>query len=306
LPSSLQQLLEALQLFIPVATVFGGIIYYVGRRYVDSYYEAVGIPPAAYHFDFGYYVYRGVSSWVFLSALFSTVLLLMLASVVYNKGEPRSKSTEQFGRKHLCQVARGILFWKKSDPSYVPLGLFLIASYVGGTAYVTALAFGERTYVAQAFVGLTLTILVSGAGALLMTEPITMEFVRRWNLLYWAFIIGIAIAVLMVVHLFPASWGTFRGMTDSASNSAFPTIQLNANQPVGPPDLEWELQGNGSWTSKGQVFLLLDTENNLFLRSTAKMADSFSIPKTEITGMTIHFTGRWASVDQEQDEASGS
>ena len=62
----LSNLLKLIGSLIPI---FGGFLYYIGRRFAESYYETLGVPPEALNFSVVDYIFKSIQSWLFLIAI---------------------------------------------------------------------------------------------------------------------------------------------------------------------------------------------------------------------------------------------
>lgn len=80
----LSDLLKLVGSLIPI---FGGFLYYVGRRFTESYYETLGVPHEALNLSVADYLFKSMQSWVFLIAIVLTYLVFILWQSVFKKPE---------------------------------------------------------------------------------------------------------------------------------------------------------------------------------------------------------------------------
>ena len=68
---------DILKLVGSLIPIFGGFLYYVGRRFTESYYETLGVPHEALNFSVADYLFKSMQSWVFLIAIALTYLVFI-------------------------------------------------------------------------------------------------------------------------------------------------------------------------------------------------------------------------------------
>ena len=75
---TLDRLVELLAKLLPVAGVFGALMYFVGRIYIERYYDTMGVPSDILGFGTTDYVFEGAHPWRIIIVLIFTLLGVLL------------------------------------------------------------------------------------------------------------------------------------------------------------------------------------------------------------------------------------
>lgn len=123
-----ERLFELLTLVFSVIPIFGSFLYYLGRRYTESYFEVLGVPPDALTFSFADYLYIAIKHWLFLIAVVLTSLVFVLwyvikqqriAGIVVPHSLPRKEPKWKVLAERIKGLFRMVLktfSYKKGDP----------------------------------------------------------------------------------------------------------------------------------------------------------------------------------------------
>lgn len=293
-----------LKLVGSVGPIFGAFVYYVGRQYVEAYYQALGVSPELLDLDFADYMYFGVRSWAIIIAIALTILAVFLWNLYRLRDELNER--EQAIKPIQEQSIRGrfIGIWKviastfrpkKGDPQYLLVGFFIYWVIAVVMSLLWILPMAETNLFVEA--GIQIMMLSSAVflAFLLVTDRPTIEFFVGRRYLYRYFMAGTLFFIVVSAQILPHSWGMFKGFYDGAPYRAqhiFPTVSLTANHHIGPPSLRWELKDDGLLTTDEPLLLLIATDKYLILRYMDARLDAFLVPAQAVVGIEIRIPGR--------------
>jgi len=312
----LSDLLKLIGSLIPI---FGGFLYYVGRRFTESYYETLGVPHEALNFSVADYLFKSMQSWVFLIAVALTCLLFILWKSVFKKPEstleiPSHAAKKEGKAKVLVIIGRGILrVFKPEKGAPQLLGLFYFFYSIFGVALVLIwiLPTAEPNFPAEAFSETMMLVFSIGFGWLIMTDKPTINFVRARKRLGKLFIASIVFTVIISMQLLPHGIGRLAGIIQTSPyrvEQVYPSIKIISNKALLSPDIEWNEQ-NGMYESEDSLVLILQNNEGVFVKRVIneeisevlkikKVSETYYIPKSNIEGLSINIPGEFPKSEE--------
>ncbi len=231
--SSLNMTLRIVGLITSGIGVVSAILYYVGRRYVDAYYDTLGVPYRLLGLGTPDYIYEGTQIGQILIVIALSAFTIGFLRLLFMP--PKIEQTKKSREKAL----RRLLNVLKSKPKRVALfGFFYFIYYIVlWIAFGLMKVFGFLTEPAEAvaIVGMILLILAAGIGLLVMYDKTTLEFIYSGQLRKRVFI-GLTISMIVFLPYFGANaWGTYKGVLDTQPGHiglVFDSVELNAEKPI--------------------------------------------------------------------------
>lgn len=273
-----------LVLWVGALPLFTGFLYYVGRRYTEAQYQAIGIPPDALTFSSADYVFQGFKSWMFLIGVLVTALVVQLWTTHQTKSI-RDDSAESLWTK--VREIVGLTFHvQKGQPQLMLVWILFYCAILGSAGY----GFASLLLAPNVPVGMMLGF-VSGILPICMAVNIiadhpTIAFIRTRQTLYPFFVAVVILSAALTVQFLPSSLGTFVGIRRAYNPSlAFPTARVIVIQPQGPGDLQWNVQNNGQYVNSDTLVMLLDTGNQVYLRRLQNNSSAFAIRSSGIVAI---------------------
>jgi len=238
-----------LGLLISAATLFGALLYFVGRRYTDAYFSTVGIPSNLLRFEVADYMYQGAHPIEMLIALGFTVLGIGLLRFVTRQNNAA-----------------------ESKPYTRMTTIFIVGYFVYFVFMLVILAlldiFGVRD-VALTLAALVSSLFAAGWGIMMFFDQNLLSRVKRSRRLSRLLVLGGALSVFLFPYLGAGAWGAYMGTYDTSPqriSQVFQTIVLTAKQPI-IEELAWESQDEGIFQTKDRLYLLLSNNGRLFIRA---------------------------------------
>lgn len=312
----LSDLLKLVGSLIPI---FGGFLYYVGRRFTESYYETLGVPHEALNFSVADYLFKSMQSWVFLIAVALTYLLFILWQSVFKKPESTLEIPKQVAKKEgksnvLINIGRMILRVfrpKKGDPQLLGLFYFFYSIFTLALLIMWILPRAEPNFPAEAFSEIMMLVLSIGLGWLIMTDKPTIDFVRARRRLMRLFIASIVFTVIISMQLLPHGIGRFAGIVQTNPyriEQEFPSIKVISNKALWSQDIGW-VEKDGMYQTKDRLILILENNDGVFVKRVIeeeisevfklkKTSETYYIPKSNIEGLSVNIPGKFPKVGE--------
>jgi len=258
----------------------GAFLYFFGRRYVEAYYGALGIPATSLRFSHAEYVFGAVEAPEFQFLGVSLALLIWgTIRILRFRVEPRASRWRFVG--WAVTLAYGIVF--------VLVTLMLVATYIlAKIGYLPALLADNMLFL------FSLVDLVLGVG--LVLAPYAHPLIGKWRMANLP-AVAVAVTVLTAVMFVdgPEAWGGAAGRAAGSVGRAtehFSEVRLHASSPVGPTDLRWERAAGSDQYSSEPLLLILDSTNVLWLRRPQLAEPIYAIPRMDTLGLEVRKPGR--------------
>lgn len=312
----LSDLLKLVGSLIPI---FGGFLYYVGRRFTESYYETLGVPHEALDFSVADYLFKSIQSWVFLIAVALTYLLFVLWQSVFKKPESTLEIPKQVAKKEgksnvLINIGRMMLRVfkpKKGDPQLLGLFYFFYSIFTLALLIMWILPRAEPNFAVEAFSEIMMLVFSIGLGWLIMTDKPTINFVRARRRLMQLFIASIVFTVIISMQLLPHGIGRFAGIVQTNPyriEQAFPSIKVISNKALWSPDIVW-VEHNGVYETEDSLVLILQNNEGVFVKKVTeeetsevfrikKITETYYIPHSIIEGLSINIPGKFPKSEE--------
>lgn len=316
----LSNLLKLVGSLIPI---FGGFLYYIGRRFAESYYETLGVPHEALNFSIADYIFKSIQSWLFFIAIALTCLVFILWHSVVKKPESileipsqvtKKKSKKKSKSEVLTNIGRIIIRVfrpKKGDPQLLMLFFFFYSIFGLALLLLWILPTAEPNFAAEAFTEIMMLVFSIGLAFLIITDQPTMNFVRaRKRLAQW-FIASTVITIIVSMQLLPHGIGRFAGIIQTNPyriEQSFPSIKIIADKALWSQDIEWVEQG-GVYETQDRLILILENNDGVFVKkiieeeisevfAIKEISETYYIPSNNIEGLSINIPGKFPNVDE--------
>ena len=312
-------LLDLLKLVGSVIPIFTGFLYYIGRRFTESYYETLGVPHEALNFSVADYLFKAMQSWMFLIAIALTCLAFILWYSLLRKPGFMAEAPRQVAKKkskcealtNIGRVIIGIFRWKKGDPLLLMLGYFFFSILAIALMVLWVLPTAEPNFVAEAVIEVIVLVFSIGLAFLIMTDHPTINFIIARKGLAQSFIVCIVFALIVSMQLLPHGIGRFVGIIQSNPyriERSFPSIEIIADKPLWGQDIEW-VEQDGTYETQDRLILILDNNDGLFVKkiieeeisevfAIKKISETYYIPNSNIEGLNIIIPGRFPKVEE--------
>ncbi|MBA7608035.1 hypothetical protein ES703_15209 [subsurface metagenome] len=312
-------LLDLLKLVGSLIPIFGGFLYYVGRRFTESYYETLGVPHEALNLSVADYLFKSMQSWVFLIAIALTYLVFILWQSVFKKPEFTLEIPSQVARKKsksevLINIGRMIIRVfrpKKGDPQLLMLCHFFYSIFGLALVLIWILPTAEPNFPAEAFTETMMLVFSIGLAWLIMTDKPTINFVRARKRLAQLFIASIVFTMIISMQLLPHGIGRFAGIVQTNPyriEQAFPSIKIIANKTLWSQDIGW-VEQDSMYETKDRLILILENNDGVFVKRVIeeeisevfkikKTSETYYIPNSNIEGLSINIPGKFPKVEE--------
>jgi hypothetical protein len=310
---------DILKLVGSLIPIFGGFLYYVGRRFTESYYETLGVPHEALNFSVADYLFKSMQSWVFLIAIALTYLVFILWQSVFKKPEFKLEIPSQVAKKEsksgvLINIGRMIIRVfrpNKGDPQLLMLCYFFYSIFGLALVLIWILPTAEPNFPAEAFTEIMMLVLSIGLAWLIMTDKPTINFVRARKRLVQLFIASIVFTVIISMQLLPHGIGRFAGIVQTNPyriEEAFPSVQVVSNKALWGQDIEW-IAKDGMYETPNRLVLIFQNNDGVFVKrvieeeisevfKVKKISETYYIPHSNIEGLSINIPGKFPKLDE--------
>lgn len=306
-------LLNLLKLVGSAIPIFTGFLYYIGRRFAESYYETLGVPHDALNLSVGDYLFRSVESWgTFLIAIALTILVFILWQNVFRKAESLVEIRSQVSKKKstrevLVNIGRTInraFRPRKGDPQLLMLGYLFYFVFGVILLLVWVLPTAGVNFPAEAVTETVMLVNLIFLAGLIMTDRPTMYFVRTRKRLRQVFIGSVIFTVIVSMQLLPHGIGRFEGIVQANPyriERYFPSIEIIANKTLWSQDIKW-VEQDGMYETQDRLILILENNDGLFVKKITeeeisevltikKVSETYYIPNSNVEGLSINYTG---------------
>lgn len=276
--------------WIAVIAIYSGyLLYYIGRRYIEGYYETLGVPANLLQFSFQDYVYQGALPIQLFMATAFILLLIGLIRFYQMKVIVRKK---QVKRVSVWRRLWKILKNPRKRENALTIAFVTYEYIVGGAGLFCAclLWFFKPPEMVLATITIIFIVFIGGMGLMAMwLDKLVISFFRKNKFLATAFFIITVLVLIAIPHLGGYSMGINASTLDIRQNNLaqnFKYIELVASQPV-TEHFSWNKAEDGLYhTTSTQYFILNNTES-LFIIPGDNTDSIVVIPKDSIISFTI-------------------
>jgi len=269
---------DRLLVLLPSAGLFGGLLYFIGRRYVETYYDTLGVPPDVLRLEVADYVFEGAQLVRLMLAVAFTILAIVLYRLFTSgttNGTKDSKDpvAEKCRRRFRCFViCTGTIGFGASS-----LGLAQ-----------RAWPEGEANPV---FVGVILLVLIAGAivGVALFLKQELLGAVVFACRRKWCAIASLSAVLVVMPYSGAGAMGVIIGTLDSDSSRIghlFDSVVLTADRPA-VQELSWKKVDEERFQTEDKLYLLLVNDGNLFFRAKGRGKRVFVVPTDQLSSYTL-------------------
>lgn len=252
--------------------VFGAMAYYVGRRYLEGYYQTLGVPSSLIHFDFAEAIYASARSGIIIAVVFFALMIYRLVRLLAYSD---SGNADIFKRRRKFKREPGIPPIKSNRHQKVFL-IFRISFWIVTIIYVGSLVW-------LAFI-LTLppstyrnliqveAVVVSVMYGYLLTEDGAMNYLFGWRGVRRIFAVAFALSLVVVLYLalpLPFAYGQSKGLSDWTNNPethVLPRVTIYTNKQLNLPGVTWISQDGGTFKSEKPLVLLYEGDQASFAK----------------------------------------
>jgi hypothetical protein len=280
-------------------TLFGALLYFVGRRYIESYLTIIGVPPESLNLNFSDYVYSGAHpirlAIVILFTLVGIGLYRILTfhrdeSIIANNKIENNKTDAK--HKRMSKILDSIHRWnEKLFFSYITL-LFLVYSF---SLPIIALIeiFGGKPDPSKppvlALISIILLYFTVGWAVAAFFDKKTLSMITHFKAIRNFCIWGGMITFFLLPYLGTGAYGTFIGAYDISKvriHEVFDTAIITTAKPL-DSNISWVKTGDGLYQNKDTVYLLVSTENDIFVKLYDRLNLTIRIPKSQLNSLVI-------------------
>jgi hypothetical protein len=287
--TGLNRLFDLLTRLIPMAGVFGALLYFVGRRYTEGYLNTIGVPPHLLNYGVADYMFQGAQPWRLLIVL----IFVFLGFLLYRFGMPESSP---WGGGFKIELKR---MWHQAKTLTVSGeikvgGIFMLFFMLGYYPFIVVLLilfaigfFGPNNLALQ-LVLLFLSAIAVGFAILILTDRNSTSIMKSSSVLAWSFFVTALVVFFIFPYIVAGSYGVVSGVLDTGPNNlgrSFQEVQLTAEKPIA--GFEWEQQDNGLWRTKDKLYVLASSNENLFIRSEGNDTQTMVIPTDRILSFSL-------------------
>ncbi|GEM_PF-4455082 len=277
---------------------FGYLLYYIGRRYIEGYYDVLGIPSSSLQLEFHDYIYWGAHPIQFLLAIAFVFLLIGL----YRFANTKAIETDGFNdlkKVSFWRALSGALKQKESRKNILTVVFFLYEFGFGtvGLIYIVFLwelsppksspPFPPQT--AIAITTIMLVFLTAGFGIIAMWfDKIVLSFIRAVRFFTNYFYVATIIVLVVMPHYGAFSWGVYTGglgISPRSISSHFNHIDIIYSKPLAN-GLDEAVSSASSNTSDDK-YLIFENKDFLFVKSRNNLLKTITIPKTQVISFTL-------------------
>lgn len=297
-----------------LSPIFVGFLYYVSRRFTESYYETLGVPHAALNFSEADYLFKSMQSWMFLIAIALTYLVFVLWQSVFRKEEPTLWIPSRVDRKESkpgiwISIGRTIIRVfrpKKDDPQLLGLFYFFYSIFGLALLIIWILPTAEPNFPAEAFSETMMPVFSIGLAWLIMTDKPTIDFIKGRKRIKQLFIGSIILIVLISMYLLPHGIGRFAGIVQTNPykiEQVFPSIKIVSDKKLWEQDLEW-IEKDDMYETNNKLILIFQNNDGVFVKKLTeeeiakeiilkKISKTYYIPDSNIQGLSINIPGKF-------------
>jgi len=283
--------------FIGAATLFGALLYFVGRRFVESYFATIGIPPAFLEFSVADYIYQGAHPIRLLIAVAFTSIGIGLFRFITS--DHNSKETQPaVNNEHLTTsdgLRRRVYKFLQSLQSFMEQFMFIytIVFFIIVAFILPILAsieiFGDRFNLALNFSIIIYLAVTVYWGIAIMFDRKLVPRIKRHKKISKLFILGGLFVFFLLPYLGAGSYGVFMGIRDKSQqqlDSTFQTVTLTAQQPINET-IVWSETDKGLYKTTDKLYLAYSSERFLFVISDRGVNEIIMISKDNLSSFTI-------------------
>jgi len=271
-----------------VLIYLGYLLYYIGRRYIEGYYQTLGIPASLLQFSFQDYVYEGAHPFLFSAAI--AFVLLLIGLIRFYQMKVIEEKIEQKGTSVWRRLWETLKNRRKRENCFTIA--FFTYEYVisgGWLFYVCLLWLFGPPELTLATMTIILIVLIGGMGIIAMwLDELVVSFFRKNKFLTKVFFVITVLVLIVIPHLGGYSMGIFASTLHTSQDNLarnFKHIELVASQPANE-HFSWNKAEDGLYhTTSTQYFILNNTESLFIIPSSNNCI--VVVPKDSIVSFTI-------------------
>lgn len=293
--SKLDSWIERWRYLIGVATLFTALLYFVGRRYTETYFTAIGVPSTSLELSFADYAYSGANPIrLVIVILFTLVGIGLIRVLLAEQGKPVIENNYKINPKHekLSKFFNYMHRWSaRLFFAYITL-LFVVYSF--SLPIITLIEiFGDKPDPTEppmlAYVSIILLMFTVGWAVTAFFNKKTISMIVRFRIIRNFYIWGGIITFLLLPYLGAGAYGIFEGVIDIREQNIgnnFDTVTLVAYQSL-DVTIAWEKTPDGFYRTTGKLYLLTTNDESLFIKLNDKASQTIVIPKDQLYSFTI-------------------
>lgn len=288
--NGLNRLLDLLTRLIPIASVFGALLYFVGRRYTEGYLNALGVPPHMLNYGVSDYMFQGAYPWRILIVLIFAYFGFLLFRYGFPKPSLWGGGGVKIEVKRIWYQAKKLKNSGRARPADIFMAIFMSIYFPFLVAVLVIFIIGFSTskdYAKDASLILLIT-LSTFLALFFLADKSLMSIIRSSKLLAWPFFISAVIVFFMFPYIAAGAYGDVSGAIDGQSRNlghAFQEVQLTIEKPI--TGLHWEQEDNGLWITTDKLYLVASSNDNLFLRHAGNDTWTVVIPTKDISSFSL-------------------
>lgn len=253
-----------------VLPVFVYFLFFVGRVYSEAYLKTLEIPPSSIKYEFFDYAYFG--------AQLDTIIITIIFTFIF------------FGLIwYLRTKTKGPYKYKKSELAFAIS--YLIYSVIILIISSVILMFNKEVLNQPAAVVMSIATTIMPATFIIMTliDRGLIGRIKEGKILSRLFVASVIITLLFFPYIASSGWGAFKTYISpyrELNLSSNTLVEISASHPL-INDVNWEPKGDDSYVTTGELFLILENDSNLFIKTNLKESETYIISTDDIISYSI-------------------
>jgi hypothetical protein len=286
--SSIKQGPKKLVQITGVITLLSYLLYFVGRRYLEGYYGALGLPANSLHFETTDYLYQSIQLPLLIIIIVFFTLGMKILPIIrdcYIKSIPKGTNDKSIWIK-LIDSFKGKEENKAVLPFFITI-LFFISLTILGVLYSTGLI--DKNSAAFAVVTLISTIAGGGAGLLAVFDESFIELIFKSVWRARIFTTLSLIVIILIPYLSSYAGGAYMGFLDISPaqiDRKFSSIELSADNPI-VEEFKWQMSSNNIYQTTDTLYLLTMNNELLYIRLTGNETKTVVVPIANLISFTV-------------------
>jgi hypothetical protein len=285
-------------------SLFGGLLYFVGRRYAEQYFVIMGVPSQELSLDFSTFVYYGANPIQLIIVIMFTILGVAIFRLITYQKPPEVQTPRKRWKgftNFLNSIKDGLLSprtfdnWREDSFFAYTLILFFICSF--GLPIIALIEIFGTPSTYSDVRGLEFAIFMFLAFCCiwvicsLFYEDTLLKICRHKRIKSWV-LWGSLIALVLLPYLGAGAYASFKGYTDISLRHVdriFDTVSLEASVPINAK-LGWEKvdkQDNSYYQTTKTMYLVYASKENLYIKLDSDVEETIVIPKANLDSYVV-------------------
>jgi len=241
--------------YLGVITVFLYLLYVVGRTYISSYLNQLGIPAETMNFDVDDYLYYGLrQGTIILTLLFTFIFAGFIRYIIFQPDDAEKTKIEK-------------LKWADIIASYEIYILFIFFTVLFIFAFFIVSGSDTPLHPALIFLALMVCVFFIIWCFFFLFDSRVITWIKTRKTASILFVIAFSIQLIFLPIVGSRAWGAFRA---DYVHTQFPKIQIESLSQLN--DIQWVSSSNQTFISNEDLYWVIGDGERLILKSNS---DSF-------------------------------